>query len=367
MHQIPLNDLSRVPEAESSSLAEITEKIIESGQFLHGKWTLELEQKLSERINKHVTCVGNGTDALNLAMMISRVRKGKKVITVANAGGYATGAILRCGGMPLFVDVEANSGQMDMSQLEYALSENSDVVAVVVTHLYGQLANIALAKEICAKYEVILIEDCAQGLGCRLDGKEAGSWGDITTMSFYPTKNLGALGDGGAIGVKDKNQFDLVKSLAQYGWVKRYEIQHELGFNTRIDEIQAAVLVNRLSKFDSNNSIRREIVKSYSEALGKSRYFLASKDASYVGHLAILVGDSRDKDIEFLESRGIATGIHYPILDTKQSAWHEKFMGINLPVSERLSTRIITLPCFPSMTKDEISFVVDALKDLPEG
>jgi dTDP-4-amino-4,6-dideoxygalactose transaminase len=360
---VPLNDLSRLSQAEVASILNLTESILQEGAYLKGDWTKQLEQQLSSNLSKYVTCVGNGTDALNLAMMLIGA-KDKKVVTVANAGGYSTGAILRAGGRPLFVDVDASTGQMDMNDLESVLNQNSHIAAVVVTHLYGQLADIERARDLCDEYKVLMIEDCAQGLGCKLNGLEAGSWGDLSTLSFYPTKNLGAIGDGGAIGVKDPNMFELAKSLSQYGWGKRYEIQNELGFNTRIDEIQAAVILSRLTSFDSENETRRAIVNRYSTAIQGERYFLSTGDERYVGHLAVLVTNTREKDENALNSRGVSTGVHYPILDIDQAAWKSHFSETNLPISKQLVSRILTIPCFPSMTEDEIVKVMNALSEL---
>jgi dTDP-4-amino-4,6-dideoxygalactose transaminase len=209
-----------------------------------------------------------------------------------------------------------------------------------------------------------LIEDCAQAFGAKINGRSVGSWGDASTFSFYPTKNLGALGDGGAISFKQESHLERARQLAQYGWSDRYEVTLLGGVNSRIDEIQAAVLLLRLQKLDEENRKRRDVVKLYSESLTGTRKMVFIENESFVGHLAVLVTDSRDKDQAVLNAAGIATGVHYPIMDSDQPAWQSIFENQTTPIAAINAQKILTLPCFPRMTQSEIQLVCTTLSEL---
>ena len=366
MDQVPLNDLSRVPSTLKARILEDISSIIESGHFLKGPFTAGLEEQLS---NRHggatAVCVGNGTDALFVALSALGIGAGSRVVTVANAGGYTSGAALRLGARPTMVDIEVATAQMSVTSLESVLSNQGDVDAVVATHLYGMVGEIGAISELCARYRVPLVEDCAQSFGSVVDGRPAGTFGVMATFSFYPTKNLGAFGDAGAVISSDKDLAARVASLAQYGWSQRYSVDLRNGTNSRIDEIQAAILLRQLTQLDEDNTRRRRIVGAYQEALRGGRRMIHANDERFTGHLAILLSDSRDSDRALLESSGVSTGIHYPIIDTDQTAWRGLIDGPDLPGTRHVQERILTLPCFPAMTDVEIERVSDALRRLP--
>jgi dTDP-4-amino-4,6-dideoxygalactose transaminase len=213
-------------------------------------------------------------------------------------------------------------------------------------------------------FECLIIEDCAQSIGAIQAGATSGTFGDASTFSFYPTKNLSCLGDGGAISFKSKTHADHARQLAQYGWSSRYVIDHEGGFNSRLDEIQAAVLLERIDGLQKNNDKRRQIVNQYKGALADSRYLIGEDDPSFVGHLAVLVTSSRDADISSLKKANIGSGIHYPILDHQQAGWGNHFINVKLPNSESLVQKVISLPCFPLLQESEIERVCEALQTL---
>jgi dTDP-4-amino-4,6-dideoxygalactose transaminase len=212
---------------------------------------------------------------------------------------------------------------------------------------------------------VFLIEDCAQAFGANLEGRSVGSWGDASTFSFYPTKNLGALGDGGAISFKDESHLTRARQLSQYGWSNRYEVSLIGGVNSRIDEIQAAVLLLRLESLNEDNKKRREIISRYQNSLSGNRRMIHANDDSFVGHLAVMVTTSRDQDSGILNQTGVGTGIHYPILDNRQPAWTSIFQGQTAPNSETNVEQILTLPCFPKLSESEIDQVCESLRSLP--
>lgn len=365
MAQVPLNDLSRVdPLIQEQVLGDIGE-ILRSGSFLKGRFTQALESHLSNMFgNSSITCVANGTDALFIALSALGVGPGSKVATVANAGGYTTGATIRLGALPVFIDVNPNTAQMSASALRTQLQSDRQVAVVVVTHLYGLIGEIAKIAKVCHEFDIPLVEDCAQSFGASLEGKLAGTFGDAATFSFYPTKNLGAFGDAGAIATRDIEVAQKVQSIAQYGWGTRYSVELSNGVNSRIDEMQAAALVRQLPLIQRNNHIRRGIVHKYSQALTSTRKMIMHEDERFVGHLAIMLTNSRESDQSQLTALGISTGVHYPITDNEQLAWKELLGNVHLPNTDKVQQQILTLPCFPGMTSSEINQVVTALAQL---
>jgi dTDP-4-amino-4,6-dideoxygalactose transaminase len=285
------------------------------------------------------------------------------VATVANAGGYATGAALRLGSAVELVDIDPLTHQMSLEDLQRKVDQRS-ITHVVATHLYGQMAEIKEIQEFCSQRGIFLIEDCAQALGAKSPEGPAGSFGEIATFSFYPTKNLGALGDGGAIACSTQVLSERVRRLAQYGWSSRYSIADEGGVNSRIDEIQASILLDRLGQLDNDNDKRRYIVGRYAAALPGQRRLIWSDSSSYIGHLAVVVSSTRMDDQANLLEHGVSTGIHYPVLDHQQPAWSRYFTSVKIPHSEVANTQIYTIPCFPRMSTQEVDTVVSALTQL---
>ncbi len=365
MPDVPLNDLSRWRDGEISTLLVAFESVLKSGSFMHGRLTRELENEIA-RISgqQSAVAVANGTDALYLALQALDVNEKWTVFNVANAGGYTTHAALRCGASVRFIDIDIATAQMSPASLRSALQDARGSTVVVVTHLYGLMADIDAIAETCREFGAFLIEDCAQATGASRNWRAAGSFGDIATFSFYPTKNLAALGDGGAVALSSPERTQTIRELAQYGWSDRYKIARRGGTNSRIDELQSAVLLSRVQQLGSDNAIRREIVREYADAASTNRHFFWRNDDSYVGHLAVMKSDDRTSDVKRLREHGVQCGVHYPIPDHHQPAWQSHFKHVHLPNTERLSKEIITLPCFPRMTVEEISRVRDALRGL---
>ena len=364
MALVPLNDLSRVDQSVQALVISDIAEILKSGSFLKGRFTKELESQLGEMFASSVaTCVANGTDALFIALSSLGVTQGSKVATVANAGGYTTGATFRLGAIPVFIDVDTETAQMSAISLQNILIAEK-ISVVVLTHLYGLVGDVVEIANVCKEFNVPLIEDCAQSFGAKIGDQPAGTFGDISTFSFYPTKNLGAFGDAGAVLTQRRELAQRVQSIAQYGWGDRYSVDLENGVNSRIDEIQAAALLRQLPFIESQNLRRREIIQRYQEVLSRPRRMIMSDQTNFVGHLAILLTDTRDSDKNILGELGVATGIHYPIADYLQPAWRDRASDVTLPATENIQRQILTLPCFPAMTEAEIDQVVNALKTL---
>lgn len=305
---------------------------------------------------KHCISVANGSDALELALKGLGVGRGDTVITVANAGFYASTAIYAVGAEPLYVDVSAENLTLDIDALQALILHNP--AAILVTHLYGQLADIEGILTIAEAAGIPVVEDCAQAHGAQRNGQRAGSFGTVGCFSFYPTKNLGALGDGGAIVTNDEALGQRLRQLRQYGWSRKYEVSLRGGRNSRLDEIQAAVLRVKLPLLDGWNEQRRSIARRYNVAFSNFDMQLPSSlDLDYVAHLYVVRVKERSNFAAFLKNRFIATDIHYPIADHHQSAYRVT-PDVTLKTTEHACESVISMPCFPGLSDEDVGRVI---------
>lgn len=360
---IPFNELGRGLRVLRTEIDAAIARVLDSGWFVMGPEHDSLQRELAQYLGvAECVALGNGTDALELAMRAVGVGAGDLVVTVANAGGYTSTAVRAAGAQPHYADVDESTLQMTVATLDRALATAARrPAAIVVTHLFGAVG--AELPGIIARAEeqgVPVIEDCAQSMGAMLGGRRAGSFGLLATTSFYPTKNLGALGDGGAVVTGDADIAERVRRLRQYGWESKYRAETLGGRNSRLDEMQAAVLRVRLPHLDAGNERRRRIHDSYAAAGGRDRLVNSSSEA-YVGHLAVLDCDDRETSRERLHAAGIRTDVHYPVPDHLQSVGSGS-AGL-LPVTERSAGRILSLPLFPELTDDEVARVSAVLAD----
>ena len=305
--------------------------------------------------------LANGTDALELGLRALGVQQGDKVATVANAGFYTSTALLAIGASPFYLDVDLETRVVTLSEIERAIQ--AEVKAIVVTHLYGQaVPDIVEIATRCSAAGVVLVEDCAQAHGARVGGKQVGSFGDIGCFSFYPTKNLGALGDGGAVICKDAALAQKVGQLRQYGWSAKYQVELAGARNSRLDEMQAAILSELLPHLDSWNTRRREIAAKYTVQIKNAAVILPPVGGEdYVAHLYVIRTNQRIALQAHLRSRDIASDVHYPIPDTRQPVFEGCFATVYLPNTELLAEQILTLPCYPEMTDADVQQVVLAV------
>lgn len=262
---------------------------------------------------------------------------------------------------PVYADVDPDTLCLTPDSVEPLLS--ADTQAVVVTHLYGRMADVRGLRALCDAHGVPLIEDCAQAAGAHRGGLHAGNGGAAGTFSFYPTKNLAAMGDGGAVVTSDPDVEQRLRELRQYGWQSKYVVGAADGRNSRLDEVQAAVLSLRLPMLDAWNARRREIIGAYRTATGDVAGIevLPAEGTDHVGHLAVALVDDRDAVRARLAERGVSTDIHYPIPDHQQPYGGSP---TSLAVTERAASSVLTLPCFPQLRDDEITLVCAALTDL---
>lgn len=363
---IPINDLTRGI-ARSDEAAEAISRVLKSGFWIHGPEHAAFEQEFAEFLDvDHVLGVASGTDALEIALRAVGCKQGSKIITVANAGGYTPIAAASIGCEVIYCDVDSEKLLMDPTALAPLLSK--EISAIVVTHLYGNVAPVSLIKSMCSQFEIPVIEDCAQATGATEDGVRVGTIGHIGTFSFYPTKNLGAIGDGGALATSSSKYAKRIASLRQYGWSAKYEIVNAGGMNSRLDEIQAAVLRIGLRHLDIQNAKRVNILKSYREALlGSSVKLISSSELGNVAHLGVLKLPNHMERSEFrkkMTEHFIQTDIHYPILDCDQLGL-SKHTRINTLTNSKIATeKIVSIPLFPELTREETRLIINTLKDL---
>ena len=358
-----INDLKRLDPAILTRIKEKVGTVIESGWYVLGVEVRTFEEKFAKYCgSSHCVSVANGTEALELGLKALKLTHGKRVATVGNAGMYSTLAILSVGAVPVYVDVDENTLTMSVNSLEAVLAKEK-VDGIIVTHLYGQLAEIKKVCELARAKNIPVIEDCAQSHGASLDGKKAGSFGDLGCFSFYPTKNLGALGDGGALVTNSSAIFEDLKKLRMYGWEKKYHVVKPDCRNSRLDEMQAGILSIKLDYLDEWNQRRRQIAQRVAELCrGVSTVrFPQVFDPTYVGHLLIVRTPKRDQLKSFLETRHIPTDIHYPLPDYHQQILRAQYQGLCLPVTEKACEEILTLPCFPELTDAEVSYIAQSL------
>jgi len=358
---IPMFDLSRKIEKHAPDLKKIFSQVLESGNVILGDQVQAFQDEFATYLGaKHCISVANGTDAIEIAIKSLRLPRGSRILTVANAGGYSSTAIKSAGFIPVYIDVNLSTGLVDLNLIrEFDLR---DVSAVVLTHLFGNpIGEIEKIIEYLKKVGVATIEDCAQAHGAKVSGRFVGNFADVSAFSFYPTKNLGALGDGGALITNDDGIATIAKSLRTYGWGDKYDVTLSGGQNSRLDEIQAAFLRLFLQSLEQNNEIRREIATRYTSSLSGS--FMSplamAENVTHVHHLYVLKTPYKSELADHLKSQGVSHTVHYPNLDYDQSGFDEK--SEKLLNSETLKSSIISIPLFPELREDEVQAVIKAL------
>ncbi len=368
---VPFNDLKRGTESIRTELDAAIARVVSSGWFVLGPEHDALESELAAYVGtSHAINVGNGTDALELGLAALGVASGSLVLTVANAGAYTSTAARLLGAEPVYVDVDPETHLMSAATLEAALEQCGDVpAAIVVTHLYGALAPMDEILAVAARHNIPVLEDCAQSLGARANGTMGGAFGHIATTSFYPTKNLGALGDGGAVMTNSDELAARVRQMRQYGWASKYSIEAAHGRNSRLDEMQAAILRIKLPLLDAGNQRRRDIHAVYEAAVTAGSQatqlrLVNHANERFIAHLAVLESDDHEGARSALHAAGVKTDVHYPIPDHKQK-WPD-FTPRHMPldVTDRVAERIFSVPMFPELTDAEVARIADGLSAL---
>jgi len=359
--EIKFNDFQKQYKAHHQKFDKAIKGVLNSGWYILGTQVADFEKKFADYIGtKYAVGVANGLEALQIALLALNIGPGDEVITTSHTAAATALAIISVGAKPVFVDIDEYF-HIDASQIEEKIHGNTK--AIIPVHLYGQSVDLDKITAICRKHQIHLIEDCAQAHGATYRNKKVGSFGVVNCFSFYPTKNLGAFGDGGAITTDDKYLYDKILQLRNYGQKNRYE--HEAyGLNSRLDEIQAAILLVQLEYLDRNNKTRQKLAATYVKYLRQVKQIklpAARKNSQSVFHLFVIEAESRDGLAEYLKSKGIATLIHYPIPVHRQPCF--KQYNSYLPVLEDKIKVILSLPIHPFLTKREIKYICENIKN----
>jgi dTDP-4-amino-4,6-dideoxygalactose transaminase len=342
-------------------------EVLGGGRYILGPQVEAFEHEFAVYLGvDNAVGVANGTDALELALRACDIGPGVGVVTVSHTAVATIAAIERAGATPVLVDIEPGTFTMDPNALEDAVRRDWGVPlkAVIAVHLYGHPADMRAVMAIAPRYGLRVIEDCAQSHGAALCGRKTGSWGDVSAFSFYPTKNLGALGDGGAVATRDPQLGERVRLLREYGWRERY-VSSEPGMNSRLDEVQAAVLRVKLEHLDCDNAKRRELAAIYSACLAHTDLELpqCGAEAFHVHHQYVIRSKTRADLRAYLTEQGIGTLIHYPQAIHTQPAYREKLRLGTLDKTEEAIREILSLPMFPELTPEEARLVAQLAAD----
>ena len=336
-------------------------RVLNGGWYILGEEVKAFEQEFADYIGvSYGIGVGSGTEAIHLALACCGIGPKDEVITVSHTAAATVAAIELTGAVPVLVDIEPDFFTMDPDRLEAAITPHTK--AIIPVHLYGQPAHIDPILQIAHRHHLRVIEDCAQAHGAIYKNKTIGSFGEMACFSFYPTKNLGALGDAGMVVTGDKELAQKALLLRQYGWAQRY-VSNLAGWNSRLDEIQAAVLRVKLRYLDEDNARRVRLAEIYEEKLCKNEVKLPKKreNSTHVYHLYVIRSKKRDELLAFLKAKDIGASIHYPVPVHQQRAY-EKLPGCDkLPVTEQICREIISLPIYPELAESDAQRITETI------
>lgn len=361
---IPILDLTKQYQSLQAEMEDAVINVLRSGSYILGKNVQTLEKELADYCgSKRCVSLANGTDALHLALRALDIGPGDEVITVAFTFVATTEAIGLVGATPVFVDIDPDTFNIDPKEIEKKITPKTK--AILPVHLYGQPADMDMIMDIAKRYNLHVIEDCAQAIGAKYKGKRVGTFGDIGCFSFFPTKNLGAYGDGGMVTTNSDLLADRIISLRNHGGKVRY-YHEEIGLNSRLDEIQAAILRVKLPHIDKWNSMRRANAIRYNELLKDVDGVVTPvelENTECVYHQYTIKVPMRDKMHAALTAKGVGAMLYYPVPLHLQEV--HKYLNVgegSLPVTEDQTTKVISLPMFPELSEEQQVTVVEAIK-----
>ncbi|MBL0310796.1 MAG: DegT/DnrJ/EryC1/StrS family aminotransferase [Bacteroidetes bacterium] len=355
---IPFLDLQKMNELHFTELQNALINVLRSGRYILGEQGKIFETEFAKYcgVNNCIS-VANGTDALFLAIKAFDFTQNSEIILASNS--YISAALAVCynGLKPVLVDPKMDTYNIDYEKIEASVTENTR--AILVTHLYGRVCEMDKIASVAKRYNLRIIEDCAQAHGASYQGVKAGNWGDIAAFSFYPTKNLGAVGDGGAVLTNDSSLATTIREMRNYGFEKK---NHSIrkGYNSRLDELQAAILRVKLNYLDSENERRREIARYYLRNIRQPKIVLPQFDESSVWHLFVIRTPDRNQLINFLQTHGIETQVHYPIPFYKQKAFIE-WNDWKMPIADKIHSEVLSIPLNPTLTEAELNHIVETI------
>jgi len=371
--KVPFGDLKLHYQEYKEVFDQAVARVLSSGYYILGPELQRFEEEFAHYLGcKFTVGCASGTEAIYLALAALGIKAGDEVLVVAHTAVPTISAISMTGATPVFVDIDAQTMVIDVADLESKITERTKVIMPV--HLYGLMADMDGIKKIADKHNLPVIEDVAQATGAKHKGRRAGSIGRFGAFSFYPSKNLGAFGDGGAVSCQTKEDYDRLLKLRNYGQSKRYH--HDIvGINSRLDEIQAAILSAQIPFVDEWNTRRKEIAKRYTNELKVLKGLkevvqtpIEATDSDHVYHLYVIQCDQRNDLQAFLESKGVGTLIHYPTPAHRQEAYrYLNYAAGSLPVTEVVAERILSLPLFPELTDAQVDFVIESIGEFFEA
>ncbi len=339
------------------------DRVLTRGRYILGEEVARFEEEFASFLGANF-CIGvaSGTDALILALKACGIGPGDEVVTVSHSAVATVAAIDLAGAIPVFADIEPKTRCMNPEALPYLISDKTR--AILPVHIYGQPAAMDQILAVARRFNLKIIEDCAQAHGAETDGRKAGTWGDAAAFSFYPTKNLGALGDGGAVVTDSPAIAAHVRELREYGWRERY-VSSVPGMNSRLDEIQAAILRVKLPFLSQDNGRRREIAGIFNEAIKDTDItgpFLIP-GTTHAMHLYVVECGRRKSLQDHLQKAGVGTACHYPCAIHQQPAYRDRIRGCDrLQHTEQFYTRLLSLPMYPELTDAEVEHISDTLR-----
>ena len=357
---IPFLDLKAQYKNIKPEIDNVVKRVIESQFFVLGQELEAFEKEFAKYLStKYVVGVNSGTDALILSLLVLGIGKGDEVITPVNSFVATVGAIVQVGSKPILVDCDSQTYEIDINQVQKKITKKTK--AILLVHLYGAPCEIERLVKIAKKNKIFLIEDAAQAHGATFNNKKLGSFGDLAAFSFYPGKNLGAYGDGGAIVTNNKRLYEKLILLRNHGQSKKY-FHDTFGLNTRLDEVQAAVLRVKLKYLDKWNKQKQTIAKNYKDSLKnyKTQKIIQGGESNY--YVFIIESANRKKLQSYLLKNRIHTLIHYPIPIHLQKAY--KYLGYkkgDFPITEEIAGRILSIPNYPELTLTQQNYLIDKL------
>jgi len=357
---IPFNDLRPRFAANPDAYRAAIERVLPKARYILGPEVEAFEAEFADYLGGgHTVGVANGTDAIELSLRAAGIGPGDEVITVAHTAVATTCGIERSGARPVFVDIRGDDYTLDPDLVSDAVTSSSR--AIVAVHLYGQPARLKELQAVAECNRLVLIEDCAQAHGAKYAGRRVGSFGHVAAFSFYPTKNLGAFGDGGAVFTRDVALADRVRRLRNYGQASRFRAEVPGGFNSRLDELQAAILRVGLRQLDDDNAERQRLADRYLSRLRLPALPVSRPRTDHVYHLFVARHPNRDALREELRRRGVETLVHYPIPVHLQPAYaHLRGRPGDLAETERAAREVVSLPLYPGLTREQQDAVIAA-------
>ncbi len=359
---IPMVDLKQQYAEIKDEINENLLAALEATQFILGPNVQAFEKEAADYLGvKHAIGVASGTDALHLALAAAGIGPGDEVITTPFTFIATAEAIAYVGATPVFVDIDKDTFNIDLNQVEAAITDKT--AAVIPVHLFGQPVNMPALKSLCDSKGLKIVEDCAQSFGAHIDGKQTGSFGDAGAFSFFPSKNLGGYGDGGLISTNSDKMAEDIRVLRNHGSTKQYH-HTVIGYNSRLDELQAVILRAKLKRIDDYNANRRRVDQTYKSMMADTDVVMPHEDGIgyHVYHQYTCMHPQRDKIMQTLRDAGIACAIYYPIPLHKQEVFAEFCKDTRLPVTESVVQQCFSLPVYPELSEDKIRIVTDTIK-----